>query len=63
MMKEDTGSARSSMDHEKFLQLWQLNFQKIPPPTLIWDPTAINFHEKFHPLCLLGTLRQLGTLE
>ena len=42
---------------EKFLPLWQLNFQKIPPPMLIWDPTAINFHGNFHPLCQLGTLR------
>ena len=30
-------------------------------PTLIWDPTAISFYEKFYPLRFFGTLQQLGT--
>ena len=31
--------------------------------TLSWDPMAINFHKKFHPLHWFGTLRQSRTLE
>ena len=33
------------------------------PPTLIEDPTVINFQRKFIPLCLFHTLRQLETLD
>ena len=39
------------------------NLQEISPPTLISDPTIINFHGKFAPLRLFHTLRLLETLE